>query len=266
MYAAYGISFSRGNRLILSNVSCELEPGRLTALIGANGAGKSTLFRMFAGELKPDKGIVAFSGQPLELWENGELAKRRAALPQENQLAFPFTVQQVVTLGRFPHSPQGETREDIAIAREALKRVDMQGFEERRFTTLSGGEKQRVQLARALSQIWATESQTEPCVLLLDEPTSNLDPAHQSITLAIAREAAAKGNAVLAILHDMNLALAYADQLWALQNGKLVANGPIEKTLTPNLARKLFGIDCQVAQLAGQARPQLVVLANATAC
>lgn len=263
MLSARNVSYRIGQKAILRDVSCSLASGQLTALVGPNGAGKSTLFRMFSDELTPDSGYIALENRKLSDWPSRELAQRRAALPQENRLTFPFKVIEVVTLGRLPHSPGGESREDLEIARQTLQHVGMDGYEGRLFTTLSGGEKQRVQLARVLAQIWRPNGSGPSRILLLDEPTSNLDPAHQRETLQIARRLARRGAAVLAILHDLNLALAFADRLWAIQDGRLIADGPAVETLTPALAKQLFHIDCQTVQLPSQPRPQLVQLASA---
>lgn len=239
----------RGGRAILDNVSCAIRRGRLTAILGPNGAGKSTLLRVLSAELAPDAGEASLDGRPLRTWKAIELARRRAVLPQESLLSFPFRVREVVLLGRMPHSPNGETARDHDIAREALARVDMAHAGDRTYTTLSGGEKQRVHLARALAQIW--EDTGEPRTLLLDEPTSNLDPSHQHATLALARGLADDGVTVVAILHDLNLALAYADDVLVIRAGRVAAAGPVEATLTPELVSGVFNINARQITLPG---------------
>ncbi|MDR1279287.1 MAG: heme ABC transporter ATP-binding protein [Opitutaceae bacterium] len=246
---ASGVTVRRGGRAILDNAGCAIRRGRLTAILGPNGAGKSTLLRVLSAEFAPDAGEVLFDGRPLRDWKPVELARRRAVLPQESLLGFPFRVREVVLLGRMPHSPDGETARDRDIAREALARVDMAQAGERIYTTLSGGEKQRVHLARVLAQIW--EDTGEPRALLLDEPTSNLDPSHQHATLALARGLADAGVAVVMILHDINLALAYADDVLVIRAGRVAAAGPVGATLTPELVRLVFNITARRITLPG---------------
>lgn len=259
MLRAHAISVVRGERTLLRDVSCGLAPSRLTVLLGPNGAGKSTLLRLFAGEFAPTSGEIRFDDRPLCDWPACDLACRRAVLPQESSLQFPFRVNEVVLLGRSPHVRGVETPRDHAIVREALDRVDLAEKHDRVFPTLSGGEKQRVHLARALAQVW-----DDACgggrAVLLDEPTSNLDLAHQHATLRQARRLAEEGAAVLAVLHDLNLAMTYADDVWVLRRGELVASGPVVATLTPALIRDVFAVEARVLDCPGLARPHLVVM------
>lgn len=256
MLRADRITVRRSGKTLLDRVSCALAPGRLTVLAGPNGAGKSTLLRVLAGEFAPTEGAVHAGDRPLEAWPRGELARRRAVLPQESSLQFPFRVDEVVLLGRAPHARARETARDHAIAAEALETVEMTERSERIFPTLSGGEKQRVHLARALTQIWDTIP-TE-AALLLDEPTASMDLAHQHATLRHARRRAEQGVAVLAVLHDLNLTLAYADDVWVLDGGRLVAAGPVAATLTPALVRRVFRVEARLVECPGSGRPCLV--------
>lgn len=244
-----GVTVRRGGRAILDGVSCAFHRGRFTAILGPNGAGKSTLLRILSAELKPDEGVVAFDERSLGEWSPADLARRRAVLPQESALNFPFRAGEVVMLGRMPHSPRGETARDREIVREALQQVDMLHAINRIYTTLSGGEKQRVHLARALAQIW--EDQGSSRTLLLDEPTSSLDPSHQHSTLALARGLADSGVTVISILHDINLALAYADDVLLIRNGRVAAAGPVDATLTETLIHEVFGVASRRISLPG---------------
>ena len=236
------LSHSYGEIGVLHDVSLAFPAGRFTALLGPNGAGKSTLLRICGGELTPDKGEALFDGRELRRWKPRELAARRAFLPQDSQLDFPFTVEEVVMLGRTPHISGAEKPEDVRIVREALALSGMEAVANRDYTSLSGGERQRVQLARVLAQAWRREG----CVLLLDEPVANLDPAHQHGTLSLAREWAKSGACVVAILHDVNLALRYADDAVVLDGGRIAANGPVREVLTAELVARVFDVDAKL--------------------
>jgi iron complex transport system ATP-binding protein len=209
-------------------VSLAVRPGEVLAVLGLNGAGKSTLLRVFSGLQRPQAGAVSLDGRPLRDWTPHALARRRAVLPQEAQLAFPFRVHEVVMLGRSPHAGTCRANDHLRAVDAAMRAADVAALAGRPYPTLSGGERQRVQLARALAQIWRAEDSTAPDAryLLLDEPTNNLDLRHQDEVLATARRLAADGVGVLAILHDINLAAAFADRICLLKEGRIVAEGP----------------------------------------
>lgn len=260
--SATSLVVRRDRRALLDDVSIDLAPGRVTAVIGPNGAGKSTLLRALSGELRPDSGDIRFAGQPLSAWPVAELARRRAVLPQESDLRFPFRVEEVVRLGRVPHPGAGETPHDRALAREALARVDLVAFADRIYPKLSGGERQRVHLARALVQLRPAPGAVAPAerALLLDEPTASLDLSHQHGVLALARGLAANENvAVLAVLHDLNLVLAYADDVVVLCDGRVFAAGPVAAALTPQLIRDVFGVAARFIESPGHSRRQLLL-------
>ncbi|WP_281646391.1 heme ABC transporter ATP-binding protein [Parendozoicomonas sp. Alg238-R29] len=235
-----GVSVRRGEHLLLDNVSFTAKPGEVVALLGPNGAGKSTLFKVVTDGMSADDGQVIFNDKPVNSWDLGERALMLGILPQSSSLNFPFSVSEVVLLGR---SPCRSSREENAkVVEKALELVDATHLKERDYTTLSGGEKQRVHLARVLAQIW-DESGPGPRLLLLDEPTSALDPAHQHQTLRIAKEFARNNVAVVVILHDLNLASQYADRLVMLCEGKVRAEGTSHEVLTPELLKQLLDID-----------------------
>jgi iron complex transport system ATP-binding protein len=262
MLSAANIVVRRGKRVLLDRVSLTLAPCRFTAIIGPNGAGKSTLLRVLAGELVPDSGAISFHGRPLAAWPPSELARRRAVLPQESDLRFPFRVEEVVRLGRIPHPGGGDTDHDRVVTCEALARVGLSDLAERIFPTLSGGEKQRVHLARALVQLQPGSGAALPAgrVLLLDEPTASLDLAHQHSVLALARDLAHRDQvAVLAILHDLNLVLAYAEDLVVLDGGIVVAAGPTPQILTSGLIETVFDVPARVVRQPGSALSQLLL-------
>lgn len=235
---AEGVGVVRQGRTIIAHVSLAASPGRVLALVGPNGAGKSTLLGVLSGRIPPDAGRVSLAGKPLAAWEPRELARRRAMLSQRVELAFGFTAHEVVLLGRSPHAP--DAVRDEAIATAALRAAHAWELRDRRYTALSGGEQQRVQLARVLAQVW--EGGRDGAWLLLDEPEAGLDIAHQHFILRRARAAAAMGLGVIAVLHDLNLAARYADEVAVLAGGALLRHGPPQEALDTALLSQIYGI------------------------
>ncbi|MGC2234886.1 MAG: heme ABC transporter ATP-binding protein [Pyrinomonadaceae bacterium] len=244
---ARNITFEIHSRKILEDVSLRVDCGEVLAVLGPNGAGKSTLRKILCGDLAPTSGEVLMNGKSLEDWSLTERAKSRAVLPQDSSLNFPFTAMEVVLMGRAPHIQGAETKKDYEIARAALRVVEEIELENRIYPTLSGGERQRVQLARVMAQIWESNGD-EPRYLLLDEPTSNLDLAHQHSTLKIARRFARENAAVLLILHDLNLAAQYADRIVLLKAGKIVAQGKPREIFTGKIIRETFDLPVSVIE------------------
>jgi iron complex transport system ATP-binding protein len=242
MLQVSGATYAIGTKRLVDSVDLELRPGRLVAIVGPNGAGKSTLLRLFAGEIAPTSGSVRIDGRDMRSVSPGELARRRAVVPQSTALSFPFTVLEVVLLGAtVPGFALVEPRA-LAIAAETLSTVGLAGFEERLFTGLSGGERQRVHIARALCQLATARLRPdERAALLLDEPTSNLDLSHQRAVLREARRNAHAGLAVLAILHDLNLAAAYADEIVLMARGRMRARGKPAEVLRDDLLSEAYG-------------------------
>ncbi len=236
-----------GSRAILKRVSARMEPGRLTIVAGPNGAGKSTLLKVMTGEMKPTEGSVTFEGQPLASIPAHRLAVRRAVLPQSSQLAFPFTVLEVVRLGLQNRAGMAPAARRMAPV-HALERVDLYGFAGRRYQELSGGEQQRVHLARVMCQIGEPVMDGKPQYLFLDEPTSSLDIRHQIETLEIARRFARDGGGVLAILHDLNLAAAFADHLIVMHQGEVASEGTPQDVISDALIERVFGVRLRVGQ------------------
>jgi iron complex transport system ATP-binding protein len=245
MLTAQEISFYIANRSLLESIRLSVAPGEVLALVGPNGAGKSTLLKALIGEIFPTIGTVRMNARPLAAWSLKQRARCRAVLPQQSNLSFPFTVLEVVLMGRSPHSG-GESAADFRIARQALATTEVDHLSERLYPTLSGGERQRVQLARVLAQIWQPLATHEPRYLLLDEPTTNLDLPHQHATLRLARQFARQGVGVLAVLHDLNLAAEYADQVAVLKQGRLEAKGAPVEVLTPSIISRTFNIPVMV--------------------
>lgn len=239
---ARDISYKIGEKRLLENVSLELKAGEILAVLGANGAGKSTLRKILTGDLAPASGEVRMNKRPLADLSLKQRACVRAVLPQDSSLNFPFTVLEVTLMGRAPHLAGAESKRDYEIARAALLAVEAEHLEERLYPTLSGGERQRVQLARVLVQIWEPCASGDARFLLLDEPTSNLDLAHQYLTLEIARKFADENVGVLIIMHDLNLAAQFADRVLLLKSGKVAAAGTPAETLTEQLISEVFNI------------------------
>lgn len=244
--AAEGVGYRVGRHTLIESVDVAIVPGRVTAVLGPNGAGKSSLLKILTGEVAPNKGRMILNGVPYAAWPREDVARQVAVLPQQSTLSFPFTVLEVVMMGRIPHA-SGYTR-DLEIARECLDETGCLHMAERSFPMLSGGEQQRVQLARVLAQVYtgATEPLKQARYLLLDEPTAALDPAHQQLTLEIARRWAAQGLGVLVILHDLNLAARYADQVLLLQQGRCIAQGETETVLKGSLLSDLYQLPLRV--------------------
>ena len=256
-YAIHEVTLRVGAATLLADVSLELRPGEVVAVAGPNGAGKSSLLRVLSGELRPTAGSVALDARPLGSWSGARLARRRAVMGTERTVAFAFTATEVALMGRLPHHGGNPTDLDRAVVRERLAAVDCASLADRIYATLSTGERQRVRLARALAQVAggrcddtdmsrpADESSPDegaPCYLLLDEPTSSLDPAHQHVAMALLRREADAGRGVLAILHDLQLAAAYADRIVLMRGGRIVETGEPASTLRSDLLESVFDI------------------------
>jgi len=229
-----------GAASLLHGVDFRLAPGEVGAILGPNGAGKSTLLSVLAGLRVPTQGTVWLNGQAVRPSQLAAFAAVRAVLPQDTQVAFDFRVRDVVALGRYPHR-LNPSPDEAGIVEAAMALTDVSALAERAVSNLSGGERARVQLARVLAQIW--EPSTAPRWLLVDEPTAALDLHHQHQTLrTLRRWSRASGVGVVAVLHDLNLALRYVDQVWVLDGGRLQAQGPPVQVLTPALVQRVWRV------------------------
>jgi iron complex transport system ATP-binding protein len=238
MNAVYvqNVSLSYGDQSILSKVSCAVEQGEFFAVIGPNGAGKTTLLRLMAGLMAPTAGTLRIMEKPLTSYNRKEFARRVAVVPQELPFDLPFKVGETVLLGRSPHLGmwEMESSRDWDLAREAMRTMDVSHLAGRRLTQLSGGERQRVFIARAICQ--------KPDLLLLDEPTASLDPAHQvKIMDLMARLCKEQGITVVMVSHELNLVAMYADRLLLLNRGIQAGLGVPKKVLTRKLLEKCYG-------------------------
>jgi iron complex transport system ATP-binding protein len=226
---------------VLDDVSLEISKGGLVGILGPNGSGKTTLLRLLSGTRRPSGGRVLLEGRPLDRYARREVARRIAVVPQETELAFEYSVLEMVLMGRHPHlglfALEGPA--DLAIAREMLRATGTAALETRRFSTLSGGEKQRVVIAAALTQ--ASE------VLLLDEPTASLDLAYQLEVASLLTELnRSRGVTIAVSTHDLNLAAAVCQHLVLLKAGRVLAHGPTIEVLTAENVRALYDVDADV--------------------
>ncbi len=254
MLEVSALDCARGARSILQGISFQLAAGEVLAVLGTNGAGKSTLLASLTGELAPRSGSILLAGRALASWPAQERARRMAVLPQSSTLAFPFSVGEVVALGRLPHATG--TRQDELIIGQAMAATDVTQLRQRSYLTLSGGERQRVHLARVLAQIW--DAGEQGC-LLLDEPTAALDLAHQQLILQQARNMARRSLAVVVVLHDLNLAARYADRLLLLHQGRAVALGSPWQVLSAERIAEVFGVAVRVEKHPLQDSPLIIV-------
>lgn len=242
---------SAGGRVLLDGITATLQPGRFTAILGPNGAGKSTLLSLLSAQHTPDGGQVLLDGAPLHTLSAHTSALRRAVMPQESAVAFDFSVREVAELGRYPHRKNPDS-DEAAIVGRALAATDVTALAPRIFNTLSGGEKARVHLARALAQVWSPRPDGAARWLLLDEPTAALDLAHQHQTLRLLRDwAHEQGIGVVAVLHDLNLALRYADDVLLLARGAAACHGPVGDVLTAERIGSVWGVGCTPVSTAG---------------
>lgn len=262
MLAATEVSIMRGARRVLIDVSLSVRPGELVGVLGANGVGKSSLLAVLAGELSPTTGKVALDGQSLDGWGTRALARCRAVLPQRAELIADMTVREVVAMGAYPFPAQSSGCVN-AWVENAMARADVRALAARRYLAISGGEQQRVHLARVIVQVLigvstdgngAAEGAVEMGntagrygYLLLDEPTASQDPSYQLQALGAARALAASGRVgVVTTLHDINLAARWCDRVVLLVEGRVLADGPPQAVLTVAHIRQVYGVDAIV--------------------
>jgi iron complex transport system ATP-binding protein len=236
---AADVTYAIGGATLVDGIDLEVARGEVLAVAGPNGAGKSTLLRLLAGEIEPTRGVVELAGRALAEIDARERARLRAVMPQETVLQFAFTVEEVVAMGRHPHRGARPSRDREAVE-DAMRWTEVRELRDRTYLTLSGGERSRTTLARVLAQ--------EAPVLLLDEPTAALDIRHQERALTVARSFADTGRTVVAVLHDLNLAAAYADRIALLDRGRLAGLGSPWTVLNESLLGSVFGHPVRVTR------------------
>jgi iron complex transport system ATP-binding protein len=238
--AKVGASGSDSRKSIIDGISVRLSAGYFYGIIGPNGCGKTTLIDLLMGQLTPTNGKITYRGQDVSAIASKERARHMALVPQLYSVNFPFTVREVVTMGRYPHlsrfSAIGEA--DAAIIIDTMRATDTLGFSHRRINQLSGGERQRVVFARALAQ--------QATVLFLDEATANLDINHTLALLKLATDRVKDGGTVISVFQEINLAAMFCDYLIFMENGRIMAHGPTQSVLTEAHLERLFGVSCRV--------------------
>lgn len=239
-YAVEDLTFAYDGAPVFEGLTVQLRAGRMVALSGPNGGGKSTLLRLLLGSLRPSSGVVRLFGRPLSRVPSMERARRVGYLPQEVSSVYAFTVAEVVLMGRHPRLPAFaiESRHDIGVAEQCMKRTEVLGLANRPFNTLSGGEKQRVLIASVLAQ--------EPEVLLLDEPTAALDVPHQYSVMELLEGLHREGMTVLIVTHDLTVASRFCEEVWLLSGGRLVAQGAPREVVTEANLRAAYGAPIRV--------------------
>jgi iron complex transport system ATP-binding protein len=246
--SARSLSYAISGKTLVDNVSLDLEAGSITAILGPNGAGKTTLLRMLTGELKPTSGCVQMGDETLQQIPSWRLATRRAVMTQATSVTFPFSCYEVVRIAmQTPRRKTSANMMDETIV-GAMAIADVLHLADRFYHTLSGGEQQRVQFARAICQLKSSAQFGMPQVLYLDEPTSNLDLKHQLMLIAAARTLAAGGLAVCAILHDVNLACSNVDTIVMMKAGRAVASGKPADIVDRATIRDVFDVDILVSE------------------
>lgn len=255
MIEAQNLSLTMGSHNLLNNISLTVKSGEILAVLGANGAGKSSLLKVLGGQWPASTGKIRMNGTDLDDYSKAQRARFRAIMPQSTPLAFPFCAWEVVALGRTPFGYRSRAREH-GQALDMLTLTETEHLAERRFTQLSGGEMQRVQLARVLNQLLSSPAPQR--TLFLDECTASLDPAHQHQVFQLVRALTHLNIAVFAIVHDINLAAQYADRVLFLKDGHLQNLGPTATEMTPEQIHRAFSLNTLGLQHPEVSRTRLV--------
>lgn len=237
--------FAVGKKILVNNISLQIDAGEFVVVMGANGAGKSTLLKMMSGALQPTTGEILFKGRSIHQFKTEELAKQRAVLSQHYHISFPLSAEEIVMMGRYPYFNEQPLARDEEMVADCMSRMEVSQLSTRNYQTLSGGEAQKIQMCRVLAQIGET-SVTDQKLLLLDEPVSHLDIKYQHQLLKEAKHLCEKNVAVLAVLHDVNLALKYADRILFMKNGILVKELHKKEAITASLLKEVFDVDAKI--------------------
>lgn len=263
------IHFSVSNKTLINDLSFAVDAGEHVVILGANGAGKSTLLKILSGEITDYRGEILLNDKNIRQYSKADLARTRAVMPQEVQLSFPFRAREVVEMGHTPHINQ---HHNSKITLQCMKLFDIEHLAERRYPGLSGGEKQRVQLARVFCQLDIHSDVKEKIThtqcqrfLFLDECTSALDPAHQHIVFSAVNRIKQQGIGVISVMHDLNLASQYADRIVILKEGEILVQGDVYETLTSEFMRRAYAIDTQVVSHPTNQKPIVISTGCVTA-
>lgn len=257
MLSISNTKYTIGHTHIINGISINFEPGKFHVIVGPNGSGKSTFLKIFSGEIKPQQGMVQYDNTPLLQLDKIALAQRRAVMSQQPELHFPLAVSEVVMMGRYPHFNYNPTKKDESICEAAMAKLEVTHFANRNYLTLSGGEKQRVQFARVLAQVWETPSAGSR-YLFLDEPISSLDIHYQHQFLQIAKQLTSENIVLIAVLHDLNLSIQYADNMVFMKEGRIQANGKPADIITAELIHSVFNIPVSVIDNPVSPKPLVV--------
>jgi len=241
MFKIRNLTVTRSNKVLLDQVSFDIPAGQLSIILGPNGAGKSTLLKTIAGTIKADIGSIWFEEKEINQWPLNELAKRRAVLTQQIHIPFSLNVAEVVALGLAPWQLTKQAASDLISF--VLSELDMQGTEDRNYLSLSGGEQQRIQMARVLVQVLANPANHEETFLMLDEPISALDLHQQQRVLRLLKKLADQGIGILCILHDINLATLFGDKIIVLQQGKMIYNDTPKELAQNSILERTYQAD-----------------------
>ncbi len=257
MLQAEHITYRVRQKPILKALDLIADAGELLGVLGPNGAGKSTLLQLLSGESRLSGGRVWWGKYPLNAFKGPELAKERAVLTQHTAMSYDFPVEEVVKMGRYPHFQYQPGEADWSAIREAMQQTGVTHLAKRYYLTLSGGEQQRVQMARVLAQVWTGQYAAQPKLLLLDEPLNNLDVRHQHEIMEVVRTFTGQGHVAIAVLHDLNLAAMYADRLLMLNEGQKMALGKPDEVLQEALLAECYQFPVMVQSHPFKACPQV---------
>jgi iron complex transport system ATP-binding protein len=257
MLSLNNIGYSVKDRILLQDVNIAVKPATFTAVMGANGAGKSTLLKILSGDLIHQTGNLIWNNIPLREYDNKDLSRRRSVLRQQYNVQLPFLARQIIEMGRYPHFDGRLTEHCRMIINQVANYVGVDALMDRNYLTLSGGEQQRVQLARVLVQVWDAPAGEK--LILLDEPVSALDIHFQHQLLALVKALTERGFTILAVLHDLNLAMQYADEVLMMKRGKVIAFGNKLAVMNTKNIKETFDVDVALYQHEVSDNPYIVV-------
>lgn len=262
MIVANNISVQIAGNYLLKHINFTVKPAELVVILGPNGAGKSTLLKALTDDIKLTSGHITLNSQPMDHYSLDELAQIRSVLTQHYDMEFPFNVSDVINMAHYPHRHHIDTHTFTQYAHNTMQQLGIDHLAHHSFPTLSGGEKQRVQLARAICQILPSIKAAQPCYLLIDEPTASLDIHHQYEVMKQAKSLANMGVGVVAVIHDLALAASYADRVYVLNQAELVKTGNAQHVLSAKTIKQVYTVNAKVNFVDGQILPYLHVMSD----